>query len=414
MAEKFIAPRLGEGVEELYIVNWIKKEGDNVEELEPIVEVETDKVVTELPSPSSGKILKILVKEDNPIRVGEVLAIIGQADETNIDESDQIESVEHIKETQDNFSQKEVEEESQVVEKQDAKNQFISPLVRKIAAENQVALEQVQGSGLGGRITKDDILTYIQKRKVIKPNSDIKTRRIEQDIELSNGSLLPHTSLRRQIAERMVHSVQTSPHVLTVMEADLSAVIRHRTENKPVFAEKGINLTLTAYFISAIVQGLKTYPEVNASWMDEGLFIHTDINIGMAVALGSNGLIVPVIKNADNLSLQGIATQVNDLAERARNKKLLPDEVKDGTFTLTNHGTGKSLFASPIIFQPQTGILGTGALQKRAVVVTDNHGNDSIAIRPMIYLSFVFDHRILDGEGADNFLAKVKESLENW
>jgi len=175
-----------------------------------------------------------------------------------------------------------------------------------------------------------------------------------------------------------------------------------------------VRLTLTAYFIAAIVNGLKVYPKVNSSWTDEGLLIHPDVNIGMAVSLGEEGLIVPVIKHAETLSLLGIAQKVNDLAERARAKKLKPEEVQGGTFSLTNHGMSGSLFATPIITQPQVGILGTGMVQKRAIVMTDAEGNDMITIRPMVYLSFVFDHRVLDGEGADNFLRAVVSHLENW
>ena len=207
----------------------------------------------------------------------------------------------------------------------------------------------------------------------------------------------------------MVMSQAVSPHVLTVMEADMSRVAKHRAANKSAFERDGVNLTFTAYFMMAIVAGLKAYPNVNSSWTDEGLLIHKAINLGMATSLGEEGLIVPVIKGADNLSLLAMARTINDLATRARSKKLHPDDVKGGTFTLTNHGTSSSLFAFPIINQPQCGILGIGAIQKRAVVV-----DDAIAIRPMVYLSFVFDHRILDGASADWFLAKVKETLENW
>ena len=217
--------------------------------------------------------------------------------------------------------------------------------------------------------------------------------------------------MRRQIAERMVNSQHTSPHVLTVMEADLSKVLAHRAANKAAFAAQGVNLTLTAYFCSAIVSGLKTCPDVNSSWTDEGIQRYRAINLGMATSLGEEGLIVPVIKDADLLSLQGLAQKINDLSARARGKKLLPDEVKGGTFTLTNHGSGGSLFASPIIFQPQAAILGTGMMQKRAVVVTDASGNDAIAIRPMIYLSLVFDHRILDGVTGDRFLVDPSVSF---
>ena len=209
-------------------------------------------------------------------------------------------------------------------------------------------------------------------------------------------------------------SKQTSPHVLTVMEVDMSKVVAHRKANKAAFAKDGVNLTFTAYFMQAIVAGLKAYPNVNSSWSDEGLLIHPNINVGMATSLGEDGLIVPVIKGADGLSVLGMARAVNDLANRARTKKLNPDDVKGGTFTLTNHGVSGSLFAFPVINQPQCGILGVGAMEKRVVVVAGPDGEDAIAIRPMVYLSFVFDHRVLDGASADWFLMKVKETLENW
>jgi pyruvate/2-oxoglutarate dehydrogenase complex dihydrolipoamide acyltransferase (E2) component len=198
------------------------------------------------------------------------------------------------------------------------------------------------------------------------------------------------------------------------MEADMGRVVAHREANKEQFARDGVKLTLTAYFIAAIVAGLKAYPTVNATWTEEGVLLHSAVNVGMATSLGDEGLIVPVIKGADNLSLLAIARAVNDLASRARARKLQPDDVRGGTFTLTNHGIAGSLFAMPIINQPQTAILGTGALQKRVVVVGDANGNDAFAIRPMVYLSLVFDHRILDGASADTFLARVKSTLENW
>jgi 2-oxoglutarate dehydrogenase E2 component (dihydrolipoamide succinyltransferase) len=291
--------------------------------------------------------------------------------------------------------------------------------VKQIAETNQVDLNQVRGTGLDGRITKDDILGYLDSKKsavpaAVLPLSPTPTESKPSVLESRTGNLIAHTSLRRQIAERMVNSMHTSPHVLTVMEADLSKVVAHRAANKESFAAQGINLTLTAYFCSAIVSALKTSPEVNSSWTEDGLQLYNVINLGMATSLGKDGLIVPVIKDAGSLSLLGLAQNINDLSSRARAKKLLPEEVKGGTFTLTNHGSGGSLFASPIIFQPQAGILGTGMMQKRAVVISDGAGNEAIAIRPMIYLSFVFDHRILDGESADHFLKAVKEALENW
>ena len=423
MAEKLIAPRTGEGVEELFVVNWIKQEGDQVEEMEALVEVETDKVVTELPSPAAGTLLKILAPQDQPVKVGEVMAWIGKPGEALEEESAPVQETANLPAEAESEAPPPAALESAPADEGSSRSSYISPLVRKIAQEHQVDLALVSGTGLDGRITKNDILTYIENRPA-RPTSPAPKPQLAPTqaapsaepapMPTGPGKLIPHTSVRKRIAERMVQSKQAAPHVLTVMEADLSAVLAHRKAHKAQFAEKGVNLTLTAYFIAAIVKALQAYPMANSTWTDEGIFVHDALNIGMAVALGKDGLIVPVIKQAEGLSLLGIAKQVNDLAERARAKKLQPDEVKDGTFTLTNHGTGKSLFASPVIFQPQAGILGTGAMQKRAVVVTDALGNDAIAIRPMIYLSYVFDHRILDGEAADDFLYKVKQALESW
>jgi 2-oxoglutarate dehydrogenase E2 component (dihydrolipoamide succinyltransferase) len=283
---------------------------------------------------------------------------------------------------------------------------FVSPVVAKIAAEHGVNLSEVQGTGLNGRITKNDVLAYVESgKKKESPTS----HPLSTVVPTMGDQLIKHTVIRKQIAEHMVMSKHTSPHVLTVMEADMSRVVKHRETNKDVFGRDGVNLTFTAYFMMTIVAGLKSYPNVNSSWTEEGILVHKAVNIGMATSLGEGGLIVPVIKNADNLSLLAMARAVNDLAERARSKKLQPDEVKGGTFTLTNHGISGSLFAFPVINQPQSGILGVGAMQKRVVVI-----DDAIAIRPMVYLSFVFDHRILDGASADAFLMKVKETLENW
>ncbi len=398
MTVKLLTPRMGEGVEEVTVLKWLKNEGDPVKELEPVVEVETDKVVTEIPSPADGTLLKILVQADSPSRVGDTLALIGQPGE----KTEQAESPEP---KQAQPVSKEVPVTTFIKEEGAApsgEEPWVSPLVRKMAAENQLNLAQIQGSGAGGRITRQDVLDFLAKRTAEPPS--VPPGRVE--------TIQPVSSVRRQIAERMVQSMQTAPHVLTVMEADLSRVLAHQALNQPGFAVQGIRLTLTAYFIQAIASALRDHPLVNASWTDAGIELHSQINIGMAVSLGAEGLIVPVIQNADALSLVGIARAVNDLADRARAHRLQPDEVKGGTFTLTNHGTGGSLFAAPIINQPQVGILGTGSLQKRPVVVTDSSGADAIAIRPMIYLSFVFDHRILDGAAADSFLARIKKNLE--
>ncbi|MHB8089741.1 MAG: dihydrolipoamide acetyltransferase family protein [Anaerolineaceae bacterium] len=414
MATRLFAPSMGEGVEELTVINWLKKEGDTVKEMEVIVELETDKVTTEIPSPAAGTILKILAEIDETVKVGSTLAWIGQPGEAF--EEEKPKKKPPVAEAKVDISLKAPEP----VTTGSTYTGHVSPLVKKIVTENNVDLNQVRGSGQEGRITKEDVLNYLESRKEAPSTTAAQPTQaaaepvpVEKPVPMA-GELIQLSSLRKQIADRMVNSQHTSPHVLTVMEADLSKVLAHRAANKAAFAAQSVKLTLTAYFCSAIVTSLKAFPMVNSSWTDEGLQLHRDINLGMATALGEQGLIVPVIKDADLLSLQGLAQKVNDLASRARAKKLLPDEVKGGTFTLTNHGSGGSLFASPIIFQPQAAILGTGMMQKRPVVITDASGNDAIAIRPMIYLSLVFDHRILDGEGADRFLMAVKEELENW
>jgi 2-oxoisovalerate dehydrogenase E2 component (dihydrolipoyl transacylase) len=410
MATKVLVPRLGEGVDEVTVTKWLKQVGDSVEELEPLLEVNTDKVDTEIPAPASGTVLKIVLQEGTPAKVGELLAIIGVPGEN-------VESVSTSPESK-------VESDALSLSKgrklqpatlnlQPSTNLgFISPVVAKIADEHGVNLSQVSGTGLNGRITKNDILAFIGNRDAsrgIISTAKPSTFQPSTFKPIEGDQLIKHSAIRKSIAEHMVMSKHTSPHVLTVMEADMSRVTKHRAANKSAFEHDGVNLTFTAYFMTAIVAGLKTYPIVNSSWSDEGVLIHKNINIGMATSLGEEGLIVPVIKGADNLSLLAMARSVNDLANRARNKKLQPDEVKGGTFTLTNHGISGSLFAFPIINQPQCGILGIGAMQKRVIVI-----DDAIAIRPMVYLSFVFDHRILDGASADWFLAKIKETLENW
>jgi 2-oxoisovalerate dehydrogenase E2 component (dihydrolipoyl transacylase) len=403
MATKVLVPRLGEGVDEVTVTKWLKQVGDSVKELEPLFEVNTDKVDTEIPAPASGVILKIEMQEGQPAKVGELLAIIGAAGES-------IES----KVTSDITPKESPNVERSTLNVQLVTHNtdlgFISPVVAKIAAEHGVDLSQVTGTGLNGRITKNDVLTFVGHREsgIGSPAEPVNLQPANVK-PIEGDQLIKHTMMRKSIAQHMLDSKRISPQVLSVMDADLSRVLKHFSANEAAYARDGITLTLTPYFIMAIVAGLKAYPIVNSSWTDEGILIHKEVNIGMAVSLGEEGLIVPVIKGADNLSHLAMARTVNDFARRARAKQLRPDEVKGGTFTLTNHGTGKSLFSFPIINQPQCGILGTGVMEKRVVVI-----DDAIAIRPMIYLSFVFDHRILDGASGDWFLGKVKEILENW
>lgn len=403
MATKVFVPRLGEGVDEVTVTKWLKQEGDTINELEPLLEVNTDKVDTEIPAPATGTVLKIIAQEGVPAKVGELLAIIGKPGEV-VDVS----SAPVVNESKVESQKSEVQPKTLDL-RPSTDLGFISPVVAKIAAEHGVDLSLVNGTGLNGRITKNDVLNYVSSGQKSQVKSQPMVNRPSSIVAGEDDQLIKHTTMRKSIAQHMVESKHTSPHVLTVMEADMSRVSKHRAANKAAFERDGVNLTFTAYFMMAIVAGLKAYPQTNSSWSDEGLLIHKNVNLGMAVSLGEDGLIVPVIKKAEDLSLLAMARAVNDLANRARTKKLQPDEVKGGTFTLTNHGVSGSLFAFPVINQPQAGILGVGAMQKRVVVI-----DDAIAIRPMVYMSFVFDHRILDGASADWFLAKVKDTLENW
>lgn len=419
MAIKVFVPSLGEGVEEVTIIKWLKQVGESVKELEPLLEVNTDKVDTEIPAPASGIVLKIEMPEGRPAKVGELLAVIGTAGE-KVDAtgaSAPSSSASKVESSRLDKQPTTVKFQPSTSEIKPAANAgFISPVVARVAAEQGVNLSQVHGTGLNGRITKNDVLHFLETRDAPQkaPNMPTSGKDAQSFITTAVTSqpgdeFIKHTAIRKQIAEHMAISQKTSPHVLTVMEADMSHVTAHRLANKEAYTRDGVNLTFTAYFIAAITAGLKAFPMVNSSWSEEGVLIHKPINVGMATSLGDEGLIVPVVKNADNLSLLATARVVNDLADRARARKLQPDEVRGGTFTLTNHGISGSLFAFPIINQPQCGILGAGAIQKRVLVV-----DDAIAIRPMVYLSFVFDHRILDGASADRFLMKVKEVLEKW
>jgi pyruvate/2-oxoglutarate dehydrogenase complex dihydrolipoamide acyltransferase (E2) component len=428
MAIKVLMPQLGESITEATVTKWLKKDGEKVAEYDPLLEVNTDKVDTEIPAPAGGVVLATLVEEGTTVQVGTLLAWIGQPGESlpaaATSEADLAAAPAHTAvAAQPTPLSILTAADTQPPTAPARELGFISPVVSRMALEYNLDLSQIPGTGLSGRITKQDVLAYLEKRTATLPAAapaavPVPTPPTSSGVILPAGSgestLIPHTTIRRAIAEHMVLSERTSPHVTTIMEVDLSRVVTHRTANRDAFARDGVNLTFTAYFIAAIVSGLKAFPLVNSSYTDEGLLVHKQINIGMATSLGDEGLIVPVLKGADSLSLFGLARTINDLSNRARAKKLLPDEVKGGTFTITNHGISGSLFATPIINQPQCGILGVGAIQKRPVVITDKALGDVIAIRPMVYISLTFDHRILDGAIADYFLGKVVESLQNY
>ncbi|TLN19711.1 2-oxo acid dehydrogenase subunit E2 [bacterium] len=443
MATQVIMPQLGESVVEGTVAQWFKHEGEKIDEFESLLEVDTDKVNSEIPSPAAGVVLKIVVPEGQTVPAGTVLAWIGQPGESIAGAAPAPVAPPQATATPP--------APAPASAGRDRDLGFISPVVAKLAREHNLDLATIKGSGEGGRITKKDVLAHLESAPggtpaqaqpepaawetpgegdLFRPTEMMfggtgtpsapaaippaqapsAPARAATPPLAGEGRLVPLSPIRKRIAEHMVFSRHTSPHVTSVMEVDLKNVVAHREANKPLFARDGVNLTYTAYFMAATALALRTYPLVNASWREEGVWIHNDVNIGMATSLGEEGLIVPVIQQADGLSLLGLARAINDLAARARGHRLKPDEVQGGTFTITNHGTGGSLFAMPIINQPQCAILGVGAIQKRVVVLE----NDAIAVRPMVYLSLTFDHRILDGDYADKFLSKIVSALQNW
>lgn len=431
MPTQVVMPQLGESVLEGTITRWLKAVGETVEENEPLVEVNTDKVDTEIPSPASGTILEILVPAGTTVQAGALLAWIEPA-------AEQAQMVAAPPASASAQPPTAAAAATSMTAQRDRDLGFISPVVAKMASEHGIDLFQVTGTGQGGRITKKDLQAYLESRQAVPaaappaaptapapaptptpaapaaPPPAPSAPPAQPTAMPGEGEILPLTQVRRSIAEHMVFSKHTSPHVTTIMEVDMSRVAAHRQENKDAFARDGVNLTYTAYFVAAAAAALKAHPMVNSSWREDGILIHRGIHIGVATSLGDAGLIVPVIKNADSLSLLGLARVINDLASRARARQLKPDDVQGGTFTITNHGVSGSLFATPIINQPQCAILGIGAIQKRVVAVSDASGADLIAIRPMVYLGLTFDHRILDGALADAFLGKVVQTLQNW
>lgn len=443
MPTKVIMPQLGESVVEGTVSSWLKKEGDTVAEFESLLEVNTDKVDTEIPSPAGGTVLKIVIPAGTTVTAGTVLAWIGQPGEEVPAEAGKPAAPAAQAPTPETAAPAAAAAPAQPAAAPATAPArdlgFVSPVVARLAKDKNVDLNQVQGTGQGGRITKKDVLDYLEAGPKAAapapttapwetpgegdlfrptemmfgaakpPEAPARVQLVEAQIQ-PGDRVIPHSNMRRRIAEHMVLSKHTSPHVTSVMESDFKRVLAHYEKNKDAFARDGVKLTYTAYFAAASAAALRAFPVVNSSWSEEGLVIHPRVNISLAVSLGEEGLITPVIRDADGLSLLGLARTINDLAARARAHKLKPDEVRDGTFSITNHGTSGSLFATPVINQPQSAILGVGAVKKRAVVVE----GDAIAVRPMVYLSLTFDHRILDGASADGFLAKIVEILDNW
>ena len=379
MQTEIIMPQLGESIAEGTVIEWLIPVGGRVEKDQSLLEVETDKVALEIPSPSSGFLTDVLIPVGQTVPVGTVLAHLN----TDSPDPTVVSRVGGVVVRQMDLSP--------------AEEDHYSPAVKQIAREHGVDLSLLQGSGGGGRITKKDVLDYIAQQDDTR-KTVTRSVETEQPVTLTQDEkVLPLTAMRKMIAERMVKSRHTSAHVVTVFEADFSAVAKVR-ENQP--------LTYLPFVIHAVARAIRDFPVLNSSWGETGIIQKRDIHVGIAVAL-EEGLLVPVVKHADRKRLTQLGHEVTDLAERARTKKLNPEEVQGGTFTITNHGGFGSLLSTPIIHQPQIAILGVGAVQKRTVVI-----NEAIAIRPMAYLSLSFDHRVIDGATADGFMKKVKSYVE--
>ncbi|MEJ2084536.1 MAG: 2-oxoglutarate dehydrogenase, E2 component, dihydrolipoamide succinyltransferase [Acidobacteriota bacterium] len=454
MATEVIMPQMGESIAEGTITKWLVAVGDTVQRDEPLFEISTDKVDAEIPSPASGVLLEIKHPEGSTVQVDAVVALIGEAGERSqigeesrdrpADESESLDEREkQAAESEDEVVQRddvekpvgdgeETPAESSRVEPQLAERvrKMSSPLVRRMAQEEGIDLSEVSGTGIHGRVTKNDLLEYLENRTKERPTAPARMAEVMASPgraeagqfmvpafrEGENVEIEPMSNIRKLTAAHMAYSKRTSAHVTTVFHMDLSRVAKVRQRSKDGFLRThGTKLTFMPFIFKAVANALIANPKLNASIDGTDVVFKKDINLGMAVALDW-GLLVPVIRHADGLNLVGLAKTANDLAVRARKKKLSPDEIQGGTFTITNPGVFGSLFGTPIINQPQVGILGVGAIEKRPVVETDSDGNDTIAIKNMAYFAITYDHRLVDGADADQFMNHIKQTLleESW
>jgi 2-oxoglutarate dehydrogenase E2 component (dihydrolipoamide succinyltransferase) len=446
-----VMPQMGESIFEGTITKWLKKVGDKVQRDEPLFEISTDKVDAEIPAPAAGVLREIKVKEGTTVQVNSVVAVIGGAGgSAQAAPKQQPTSQPQAAQPQAVQSQPAQQQQPQAQPQavvsfpatgrgEDGERLRSSPLVRRMARENNVDLNQVPGTGLGGRISKNDIQNFIQQHgqgggrpqmvstppqsrpaqqppaQQQQPQQQAQTQPVPvPQIQTVPGEVVPMTPMRKKIAERMVESKRTSAHVHSVFKVDMTRIARFREKNRKAWeARNGVKLTFLPFIAKAMLHGIRVKPIMNSSVVGDGIQYHKNVNIGIAVAL-EWGLIVPVVKGAENLSFVGLQRAIVDLGERARTKKLKPDDVQGGTITITNPGIYGPQFGLPIILQPQVAILGMGGIFKEPVVVTDEDGNDSIAVRHIIRLSVGYDHRIIDGADADQFMVAVREYLEGF
>jgi 2-oxoglutarate dehydrogenase E2 component (dihydrolipoamide succinyltransferase) len=425
MPTDIVMPQMGESIFEGTITKWLKKPGDKVQRDEPLFEISTDKVDAEIPAPASGVLQDIKVAEGATVQVNTVVGTISDGDGAAAKPAPAAPSAPAKKEVAPARTAAPVAEPKPVApvsqpeaSREEDDHARSSPLVRKIAREHNIDLAQVPGTGLGGRITKQDITAFLEGAPApAAPAATVPSAKPDAGTPAPAaipGDLVPMSHIRKIIAHRMIESRRTSAHVHCMFEVDLTRIVQLRNKTKSAFEKRnGARLTFMPFFTRAAIIALQQFPIVNASIEGESLRYHRHVNVGIAVALDW-GLIVPVLKNADELNFLGLQRGIGDLGERARSKKLKPEEVEGSTFTITNPGQFGAVFGLPIINQPNSAIMGVGGITKAPVVVTDDSGNDSIAIRSLVHLTLGYDHRIIDGAVADQFMAEVKKALENW
>jgi 2-oxoglutarate dehydrogenase E2 component (dihydrolipoamide succinyltransferase) len=431
MQVEVVMPKMGESIQEGKILRWVKKVGEKIQKDETILEISTDKVDSEIPSSVAGVLAKIIVQEQDTVPVGTVIAYV----ETDVNAK--IDSAQHVstpvpRTSADEQPSRSSDPQTTVdlippVLKAKNGNRFYSPLVRTIAKNEGLSVDDlavISGSGAAGRVTKTDVLSYLKDRstqpsKATSPRGGASVQKADL-AELQRRYPAPGYRIQQmdnvqlKMAEHMLRSVATSPHVAAVDEADVTSLVSFRAQASDRFEkQEGYKLTFTPFFASAVSQTLKEFPIVNSSVEGDKIIYKSSVNLGIAVASPS-GLIVPIIHRADEKNFIGLARAINDLSGRTRNRKLSPDDIQGGTFTISNYGVFGTIMGTPIISQPQVAILGIGAIKKRPVVVTDKDGSDSIGIRSMMYLTLSFDHRIIDGAVAGKFLARLKWILENF
>ncbi|SEM82729.1 2-oxoglutarate dehydrogenase E2 component (dihydrolipoamide succinyltransferase) [Chryseobacterium taichungense] len=431
MAEyKLLLPSMGEGVMEATIITWLFNEGDNVNEDDSVVEIATDKVDSDVPTPVSGKIVKILKQKDEVAKVGEAIAILEIEGEGSAPASEET-TTEIPASTPDAETLQTIEEPLKVSASTEFSGDlYLSPLVKSIAQQENISeaeLKSIKGNGLEGRITKEDILAYVKNRgnqptpqaapvqqAPSAPQSSVSSAPAATITAAAGDEIIPMDRMRKIIAENMVKAKQIAPHVTSFIETDVTNVVKWRNKNKAVFEKReGEKLTFMPIFVRAVVKAIQDFPMINVSVNGENIIKKKNINIGMATALPDGNLIVPVIKNADQLSLSGLAKAINDLAYRARNKKLRPEDTQGATYTISNVGSFGNLMGTPIIPQPQVAILAIGAIVKKPAVLETPDG-DVIAIRNLMFMSHSYDHRVVDGSLGGMMLKHVHDYLENW